>query len=389
MVTKGTGVRGTDPGFKAKGYAWAAATIAALSLSCFAPMSAGAQTFGTDLSQPINVPISCSEGVLNQFLLQFLYGPFGDTCTWTSVTTGNASDSLTAPGTGTVTAVRVKMGATTGPMQVVVIRYIFQQTGNPGSPNIACCFVQEYGPVFTPAANAITTVPTNLPVVVQPTPPPNDLTDTAATDQLALTSLDPSVQVPLFATNGGSNDLSVLSYAWYPAPTSGTVPAPSYNPIGGFADLSGLKVLMNADFTPAGSGGGGITPPPTPPVIPPPGVAPPALPLISLPKLTIPVNRNTAIIPIQCLVTNCNGTLTLQNAQQAGLARTASSKPKIISYGTVRFSLKAGTTGKLKIRLNAAGRKILSKHKRVKIWANVHFFSGGGAPKSIQLTLKG
>lgn len=217
-------------------------------------------TFGTNLSQPANAPLSCGQGVLTQAAPggpAFIFGPFGGSCTWSSVVVGSAAESLTAPGTGTVTAVRVKTGATTGPMQIDVVRFLFRQTGNTGSPELACCFVEAYGPVFTPAANAITTVPTSLPVVVEPTPPPEDTHTVAATDQLTLSSLDPAVQVPLFATNNGGNDLSVLSYAWYPAPTEATVPAPSPNPIGGFADLSGFKVLMNADFTPAGGGGGG------------------------------------------------------------------------------------------------------------------------------------
>jgi hypothetical protein len=243
---------------KAIGPAWIAVVGASLVVALgVAPASTGAVTFGTNLEQPANAPLPCGEGVFNQFLLGFGLGPSGGSCMWTSVVTGNAAESLTAPGTGTVTAVRVKMGANTGPMQINVIRFLFRQTGDVAHPELACCFVQEYGPVFTPAANAITTVPTNLAVKVDPTPPPNDTTTIADTDQLTLSSLDPSVQVPLFATNGGSNDLSVLSYAWYPAPTAPGVPAPSPNPIGGFADMSGFKVLMNADFTAAGGGGGG------------------------------------------------------------------------------------------------------------------------------------
>ena len=346
-----------------------------------APASAGAATFGTNLEQPANAPLSCTQGVLNQFLLNFLYGPFGGSCMWTSVVTGNAAESLTAPGTGTVTAVRVKMGANTGPMQINVIRFLFRQTGDVAHPELDCCFVQAYGPVFTPAANAITTVPTNLAVKVDPTPPPNDTTTIADTDQLTLSSLDPNVQVPLFATNGGQNDLSVLSYAWYPAPTAPGVPAPSPNPIGGFADMSGFKVLMNADFTAAGGGGGA-----------PVGGGAPlgqrTIPAVRLPNTTIAVRGNTATVPIQCLLVNCNGTVALQNAQLAGLASSKAKKPKVVSYGSASFKLAAGATGKIKVALNAGGRKLLKGHKSVKVWANVHFSTGGGAPKSTRVTLK-
>jgi hypothetical protein len=368
-----------------------AVVCAVAAAGALAPSSAGALTFGTDLEQPANAaPMLCGNGVLNQFLMEFRIGPFGGSCTWTSVVVGSAAESLTAPATGTVTAVRVKMGATTGPMQVLVVRYLFSQSGNPGSPNLACCFVQAYGPVFTPAANAITTVPVNLPVTVEPTPPPSDLTDVAATDQLALSSLDPSVQVPLFATNAGQADLHVLSYAWYPAPTAPAVPAPSPNPIGGFADLTGFKLLMNADFTPAGSGGGGgPAPAPGGGGAPPPVLAPP-IPALGLPA-TLPVRGNTATIPLRCLLAACNGTLTLQNAQLAGLARagaTTAKKPRLLGYGSARFALAAGAAGKVKVTLNASGRKLLSGRRTAKVWANVRFTSGGGAPKSTRVTLK-
>lgn len=371
-----------------------AAAVATLVVLAWLPAGAGAQTFGTDLNQPANAPLRCEEGVLNQFTLQFLFGPFGGNCTWSSVVVASPSESLTAPATGTVTAVRVKMGPNTGPMQVVVVRFLFRQTGNPGKPELACCFVQEYGPVFEPAANAITTVPTNLHVTVEPTPPPEDLTTIAATDQLALSSLNPSVQVPLFATNGGANDLSVLSYAWYPAPTAGAVPAPSPNPIAGFADLSGFKLLMNADFeTGTGGGGGtggGVTPAPGP--APAPGPVPPALPAIAFPRLTIPVRNNAATVPIQCLVVDCRGVVSLQNAQPAGAARAARKnkpkKPKLVSYGTASFSLKAGSTAKVKVKLNVAGRSLMKSHKQAKVWANVRFTSGAGIAKSARVTLK-
>ncbi len=364
-----------------------------LALACgLGPASAAAVTFGSNLEQPANAPLSCDKGVLNQFLGSFIFGPFGGTCMWTSVVVGSASESLTAPESGTVTAVRVKMGATTGPMQINVVRFLFRQTGDPAKPELACCFVEAYGPVFTPAANAITTVQTDLPVKVEPTPPPADTTTIAATDQLALSSLDPTVQVPLFATKNGENDLSVLSYAWYPAPTAATgVPAPSPNPIGGFADMSGFKVLMNADLdtgggapaggAPAGGGGGGAQP----------ILAPAQVPTIALPKLTIPVRGGAATVPIQCAVLDCTGLINLQSAQQAGLARVAKSKrkaPKLVSYGTARFSLKAGATGKVKVKLNAAGRRLVKAHSHAKVWANVRFTAGGGAPKSVRLTLK-
>ena len=369
-----------------RGRLTALAVMGAWLVLVLAPAAANAATvtFGSDLGQPANAPLSCSYGVLNQFLGQFLIGPFNGDCMWTSVVVGSTAESLTAPASGTVTAVRVRTGASTGPMQVDVVRFLFRQTGNPASPEVACCFMQAYGPVFTPPPNSVTTIPTNLAVKVEATPPPNDTTTVAATDQLALTSLEPGVQVPLFATRNGGADLSVLSYAWYPAPTPPAVPAPSPNPIGGFADLSGFKVLMNADLnTGGGAPGGGV-----------PGGAPtgqgaPAAPAVVLPNVTIPVRGGAATVPIACRVVDCRGLITLQSARLAGAARNGARSARApITYGTASFVVKAGTTSRVRVKLNTAGRRLTRGHARRTAWANIRFSAGKAAPRSVKVTLK-
>src|SRR4029077_14694136 len=94
--------------------------------------------------------------------------------------------SLEPPGTGTVTAVRDAVGATTGPMQVVVMRALYRNTGNPGHPEDACCFPVARCQVFTPVPNRITAIRVNLPVREDATPPPNNITTIADFDSLAL-----------------------------------------------------------------------------------------------------------------------------------------------------------------------------------------------------------
>ena len=42
----------------------------------------------------------------------------------------------------------------------------------------------------------------------------------------------------------------------------------------------------------------------------------------------------------------------------------------------------------MKVKLNAAGRKLVKAHKQVKVWANVTFTAGGGKAKSARVTLK-
>jgi beta-galactosidase/beta-glucuronidase len=115
-------------------------------------------------------------------------------------------------------------------------------------------------------------------------------------------------------------------------------------------------------------------------------------PSIALPKLTIPVKGDTATVPVQCLVVNCAGVLNLQSMPLAGAASVArkhkTTKPKVVSYGTASFSLKAGATGKVKVKLDAAGRKLVKAHSKTKVWANVRFTTGAGKPKSTRVTLK-
>lgn len=360
-----------------------AVVASVLALLACAPASAGAVTFGADLGNAPNATLTCNQGVPPLFIT----GVGSPSCLWFSI-----SPTPYAPASGNVTAVHVRVGAVTGPMQVVVMRSLYQnKAGDPGHPYFACCFVERYGAAFTPQANTVTTVATNLPMTEEPTPGPEDFTTNAAGDFIALSVLAPNVPIPVFVDNANADS------GFYPAPTEASFTAPSPNPLFPSTNLVGEgtgQVLLNADFEAAGGGaptGGGGNPAPAPAPAPPAPPAP-AFPAITLPKLTIPVKNGTATVPIQCLLVNCTGVLNLQSGQLAGAASVASKrrakKPKLISYGTAGFSLKAGTTGKVKVKLNAAGRKLVKAHKQVKVWANVRFTTGAGKAKSTRVTLK-
>jgi hypothetical protein len=356
-----------------------AMVVGVVALLVCVPASAGAASFGADLSQPANSTATCGDQ-----LQAFPTNPIAGSCMWFSVGGNESFYGLAA--SGTVTAVRVEVGPVTGPMQVVVVRGYYENTTTPGKPFLACCIMQQYGPTFTPQANGVTTVPTSLAMREDPTPAPDDTSTIAVNDQLALAVLSPEVPVPASLTGGGPT--LKADFGWYPAPSQAGVPAPSPNVDQYNWDFSGYQILMNADFetgggaAPAAGGGPAAVPGPTATL----------LPTINLPKLTIPVKGNTATVPIQCLVVDCTGTLNLQSAPQAGAARASSTKkpkkPKIVSYGTAKFSLKAGTTGKVKVKLNTAGRKLVKAQRKAKVWANVLFSSGGGKPKSARVTLK-
>jgi hypothetical protein len=359
-----------------------AVVASVLALIACTPTVADAATFGADLSNTPNNPTTCGEGIFPYFS-----APMGSpSCMYYS---GAPGPSSYAPASGTITAVHVRVGAVTGPMQVVIMRSLYQnKAGDPGHPYFACCFVERYGPVFTPQANTVTTVATSLPVTEEPTPGPDDFSTTAAGDFLALSVLAPNVPIPAFG-DGRSG------YAgYYPAPSEGSTPAPSPNPLTAATDGFGAQVLISADLdTGGGGGGGGVPAPGGPAPTPNPSPVPAALASIAFPKLTIPVKNGTATLPIQCLVVNCAGVLSLQNAQPPGAGAGVASKKKakkqkLVSYGTASFALKAGTTGKVKVKLNAAGRKLVKAHKQIKVWANIRFTAGGGKAKSTRVTLK-
>jgi hypothetical protein len=278
--------------------------------------------------------------------------------------------------------VRVKVGTTTGQMRVNVIRFLFQQTGDNAHPISAGPFLEAYGPEFTPAANAVTTVPTSLAMQEDPSPAPGDTHTIQVIDALALEVESSTVPIPIFGDPG------VLTYPIYPGPTGANVPAPSPNALTSYTSIS-YGVLMNADLSP----GTAVAPQPQPPA-PAPGPAPgplapvtPApLPTVKLPASTLPVRNGVAPLTLLCQVVDCSGRVTL--APAAATARAAAKRKQAVTYGTAAFKAKAGKKAKVRIKLNTAGRALLKHRKSVKVQAKVTFTAGGGKAQSFRVTLK-
>jgi hypothetical protein len=353
------------------------ATAAALLVPAAA---ASATTFGADLGQPANNPITCADGWPNQ-LYPFGGYPFYDagngSCMWTG---SSAAQTLYAPSSGTVTAVRVKVGAVSGPMQIVVIRTLYKNTFQPGKPELACCVIEHYGPTFTPQANAVSTVSTSLSMVEEPTPPPADTTTVAAGDLLALEVLEPNVPVPAYTATGGASEAAIPDFAWFPAPSQAGTPAPSPNVVSYNGDFSGYQVLMNAEM------GAGPNPKPSPNPNPTPPALQQALPALAFPNLTVPVKNGRVTLPLQCSGANCVGNVSLQNAEQPGATiASAKHKSKSITYGSGVVNIPVGVKGKVTIKLNSAGKRA-ARHKRLKVWAN---FTLGARKLSKRITLRG
>ncbi|MBA3807050.1 MAG: hypothetical protein H0X28_01450 [Solirubrobacterales bacterium] len=361
-----------------------ALVAAVLALGATATSAGAAQTsFGADLRAHADDPAVCGEG----FFPTFLASP---SCTWLS---GGPGVSFYAPASGTVTAVRVRAGALGGQMQVLVMRSLYEnKAGDPEHPYFTCCFVEAYGPVFEAKAGAVTTVTSSLAMTEQPTPPLSDVTTKAAGDLLAISILSPNVPIPALI------DEKSRDAGFYPAPTPSTQAAPGPAPLSASASPEGAEMLMNADFetrleagVPSGaggsapSGGGGA---PAGEALNPIALARRPSAAVAFTKVSILVRRGVAAIALQCLALDCAGSLSLQSVRTGGAARTAKKRPQPVSYGTARFSLKAGAVGNVRVKLNAAARRTLKRRHRLVVRASVRFTSGGVAPISVPITLK-
>jgi hypothetical protein len=280
-------------------------------------------------------------------------------CMWSYI--DQYPNTLTAPATGTVTAIRVKVGSVTGPMRVNVIRFLYQQGQNSSTPMSSGPYLEAYGPEFTPAPNAVTTIRTNLPVQEDPTPPQGDTQTIQTIDNLALEVEAPNVPLPLF------RDDSALSYPVYPGPTAQGQPAPSPNGLPSYT-RTGIGVLMNADVQAGGGGGPG------------PG-QPGAVPAVSLRNRVVPVRGGLARLPLTCRHADCAGVVTL-----LGPGPHAAGTRK--HYGSAHFSARAGKKTVARVHLSRAGRALVRHKRRVKLTARVRFTAGGGKQQDLRVTLR-
>jgi hypothetical protein len=337
--------------------------VVALALPASAAQ-ARAIPFGADLNLPANAQFDCTVLPLpTAFGNGWFAAPSGaPTCTWANVGTVNnpRAGTFAVPVAGTVTQIRVRVGPVTGPMQVVVMR-AFRDANSTASP--VCCVEAGRTPVFRPAPNAVTTVATALPVRMDVVPDP--VNNTLTFDSLALSVLAPGVPVPAF--DSGRHDPSdlgsPLAVAFHPAVAPGQERFLN-------SGVGGFQVLMDADVTPSQSGAG------------PPGQGGTAPAAIALVQRAVSVRNGVAPILIRCGLGQgtCTGTLLLQPGAAAAAARRS------VTYGRAKLSVAAGARQRVKVRLTRAGRRLVKRHARVKVWANVSY--GGTRYRLARITLR-
>ncbi len=336
--------------------------VVALVWAALVPGSAAAATatFGANLARVPNSTATCTQ-------LQLI--PVAGTCTVESVNLATGESGFPPSGEGVVSAVRLRVGSATGPMQIVLEEALRQD--NPfeaGKPNYACCSVVDASPVFTPTANAITTIPVNFRVIQSLSPDANGY---FVDRHIALSVLDPNVPIPASLSPNSSVG------GWFPAWSA--VGQQRVGPSGTFfnADL-----LMNADWDPIAAGGGGAGG----------GAAPAGL---QVPRQIRPVRNNRAPVPLTCnSVQDCVGLLLLQNRQGTGAAarlaaRADRAKPKgkarTFTYAKVRFRVPAGKRKTIRAPLSRRGKLLLKRRASTTVWLNVKGKGISVAPVKVKL----
>ena len=325
--------------------------ICTLALAAVLPAQASATvTFGANLNQvPADNMADCTT------LPPWGVPTFATSCTWYS-TVSEAENDIVPLGVGVITRARVRVGAVTGPMQFVIGRAQVDKNKEIGH-QLLCCVWRTAGPVFTPAPNSITAVSLNAPVEqVRDFASKQDLFD-----NLALSVLAPGVPIPAAPVAAGALNITSTAGACWPAVQQGN----SYCMPGG---PGRYVVLFNADweYNPTGPRGN---------------------PAVNLAKEFAWVRRNAARVVLSCLLAKCDGQLQLQNAKAPGAAAAAARKT--VTYGTARFTIAAGKTKTVEVKLNAAGRALLAKKRQVQVWANSVLGSGASRQvRSAKLTLK-
>ncbi len=331
-----------------------ALTVASLSIA--APASA--MTFGANLNREPNSPYTC-------YTAQTVPTYFTD-CSAESIDPTTGESAFPPAGEGVVTQVRVRVGPTTGPMQIIEEEALrAENPADPGHPSYACCKEVAASEVFTPNANAITTVPVTF-RVKQDTAP--EASGYYVDQHLSLSVLSPSVPIPANLDPNASVGL------WFPA-----WQAPGEERAGLYG-TSGAMILFNADWSPVGegnggngNGGGGGA-----------GEAP-----LKLVNQTVPVRGGNALVKLLCdLSATCQGQLQLQNQEAARLLAFKPLKLKPRTYARADFKIAAHKSGTVKAKLKAAGRRLFAHHAEAKLWLNITVEGTTGAVPPTRVTLK-
>lgn len=205
-----------------------------------APASA-AVTIGAPLDLPPNVGEGC-EAVVIPSLRPTVGTP--DSCTFWGLDLSRGWSSQTPPGRWVITRARIRAPQTVGPMVITAVEASRSKSGAGG---IICCVASAESQIFTPAPNAISTVPVRVPVKNTTVVVDNEQIEVI--DYLGFSMVTRAGHVPAHVAQqgalGGSASMSFIA----PAMRAGQQRLQD----GAF---QGVTPLLNADFEPDLDGDG-------------------------------------------------------------------------------------------------------------------------------------
>jgi hypothetical protein len=326
---------------------------------------AAAIPFGTDL----NRPPSLAAGFCPDYLYSTPGAPAGQSCAWESVNFQTGENPFPPVGLGVVTRVRVRVGGSTGPMQVVVLRGLRtsntpggiildpndpeqkRQIFTPGSAGYSCCKAIGLSQVFVPVPGTITAIDVNLPTRNDIAPDPT--TGVYVGDFLALQVLRPDVRIPMAA------DPNFITGGFFPAWQLNEERASIYG-------ITGGGVLLNADWNPTPARGDVI-----------PGFGP-----IRFTNGVLPVR-----VPGPGILRVTDARLGRAAANAAALAHAAKKSRRRSRIKPVRLTVTRQGTVRVKIRPSNTGRRTLRRKGKLNLKLLLTF-TPAGSPSSATATAK-
>ncbi len=212
--------------------------------------AAAPQVIGLDSNIAPNNGVRCIDGPpaqdgVSQFPnLLFPFQGIAGSCTLLTF----SAQAIAQP--GTVTTASIRVGATTGRMRFVRLRNLYQNER--GSNGIrVCCSIQEYGAIFTPTPNSVTTVALNFRMTFEPPPPAIDFTTVIGQDHVGLEVLDTNTPIPGVWTRNGLPETGVnATFVWLPSISNQGFPAGALQPPSWSTSFSGFLPTFNYTFVP-------------------------------------------------------------------------------------------------------------------------------------------
>lgn len=360
-----------------------AATLLALALSA-PPSPAATQVHGSPLASAANGGWGCETAWLPDNFPPYQYRPMPSghsSCTY--FTPGNSNTtSAFVPGNGTITKARVKSGPNPAPLSIVILRRTWLKK-NGQAVDHTCCSVEAETAAFQPTPNAVTEVPVNLPVSIQPDPPEqgggwHDIVGVTAhgPGQLPIATVGPQ-------TLGTGTQQGILTaIGFYPRIAPKTFSINEWN-------LPNAEVLMQYEWTdgcattrsklracaPAAGGPAAPVTPATPTT---PGQTNAATKLAEVRSRRLSLRGRRVTVTVKCTTgtgRSCSARVRLRKRGS-----------KLVTLASRRVRIKDGTSAKVRLTLSRKARKrIRSRNTRVRVEVDFGKKNGGKITRNLTL----